>query len=213
MTQKLPPPFPLAWPEDWPRSVVVRPSAYRVSFVRAREQCLKSLSRYVGTALNPETLIRDGRIVMTTNAPVRLDGLPYANTDKYVSDAGVAVWWLAQGTLRVLACDRWKDLRSNVRALGLAFDALSLLKRSGASEVFERASQAFEVKALPEPTPIPAWFEVLGLKKWKPSLEEIRKAFQALVLKHHPDHGGGAEAFIKIKSAYDEARRWAGGVK
>ena len=34
--------------------------------------------------------------------------------------------------------------------------------------------------------------------------EEIKKAFYRLAHKHHPDHGGNAEQFKRIKKAYDE---------
>ncbi|MFC1563196.1 DnaJ domain-containing protein [candidate division KSB1 bacterium] len=43
---------------------------------------------------------------------------------------------------------------------------------------------------------------VLGLSG-EPKLAEIKKCYRRLVQIHHPDHGGDAELFIKIKEAYD----------
>lgn len=31
----------------------------------------------------------------------------------------------------------------------------------------------------------------------------VKKAFRKMAMKHHPDHGGSAEQFNKIKQAYD----------
>ena len=43
---------------------------------------------------------------------------------------------------------------------------------------------------------------VLGLQ-WPCTQEEIKKAFRAAAMKHHPDHFGDAEKFKEAKNAYD----------
>ncbi len=35
------------------------------------------------------------------------------------------------------------------------------------------------------------------------SLDDVKAAFRKMALAHHPDHGGSADAFIRIKRAYD----------
>ncbi len=35
------------------------------------------------------------------------------------------------------------------------------------------------------------------------SLEEVKSAFRKMALEHHPDRGGSAELFIRLKRAYD----------
>jgi len=37
------------------------------------------------------------------------------------------------------------------------------------------------------------------------ALDEIKSAFRKLALRHHPDHGGEHETFIKIRAAYKQA--------
>ena len=37
----------------------------------------------------------------------------------------------------------------------------------------------------------------------KASLEEVKGAFRKKALEHHPDHGGSADAFMRMKRAYD----------
>jgi len=42
--------------------------------------------------------------------------------------------------------------------------------------------------------------KILGLSEYA-EIEEATKNYRKLVLKHHPDKGGKAEDFIKIKDA------------
>lgn len=44
---------------------------------------------------------------------------------------------------------------------------------------------------------------ILGVSS-KASKEEIKRAYHKLCLIHHPDKGGNAETFIRIKSAYEQ---------
>ncbi len=46
------------------------------------------------------------------------------------------------------------------------------------------------------------FYGVLGVRK-DASLEEIRRAYRKLVIKHHPDKGGDPENFQGITRAYD----------
>ncbi|HEU4411611.1 MAG TPA: J domain-containing protein [Polyangiaceae bacterium] len=52
------------------------------------------------------------------------------------------------------------------------------------------------------PAPNPSARAVLGVGK-DASDDEIKRAFRALALATHPDRGGDAEAFVKVKRAYD----------
>jgi len=44
-------------------------------------------------------------------------------------------------------------------------------------------------------------YDILGLKP-DADLIKVKKQYRQLVLKHHPDHGGNPEKFIKINLAY-----------
>ena len=59
------------------------------------------------------------------------------------------------------------------------------------------------------PAATPSWCLVLGIA-YPCSLEEVRTAFRAGVLKAHPDHGGTSEAFVRLKAAYDHALKEVG---
>jgi DnaJ family protein A protein 2 len=47
-----------------------------------------------------------------------------------------------------------------------------------------------------------SYYTVLGVDK-SASTEEIKKAYRALAMKHHPDKGGDSEQFKKISEAYE----------
>jgi DnaJ domain len=49
---------------------------------------------------------------------------------------------------------------------------------------------------------------ILGTSK-DATLEELKQAFRRRALEVHPDHGGTAEAFIKLKRAYETAQKRA----
>ena len=46
------------------------------------------------------------------------------------------------------------------------------------------------------------YYQILGLENFATE-EEVKKKYKELVLKHHPDKGGEAEMFNRIKEAYD----------
>lgn len=56
---------------------------------------------------------------------------------------------------------------------------------------------------------IDAAFEVLGLAI-SASEDEVKSAFRERALLHHPDKGGDAERFFRVKEAYDTALKVAG---
>lgn len=53
--------------------------------------------------------------------------------------------------------------------------------------------------------PLPWFVTALGLPAWPCAASDVRRAFAALALRTHPDHGGTAAAFMEAKRARDEA--------
>lgn len=189
--------YPLYWPEGWQRTERHRrrAAAYKVSFARARDELVRHL-RLMGA--------RD--VIVSTNVPLRLDGLPYANS-REPEDPGVAVYWTDRKKReQVIACDRWNRVKDNLRAVGLAVEALRMLERTGASEILERAFRGFA--ALPAETPRRTWREVFGVgpndtggRAW------IDAMYRALAQQRHPDRGGSHEEMLELNRAREEALR------
>lgn len=185
--------YPLHWPHGWRRTKRRQNASYRVSFARARDE----LVRHLG-------LMGARHVVLSTNVPLRLDGLPYANMAE-PEDPGVAVYWTTKsGQPQVMACDRWAKVKDNVRAVGLAIEALRQLERTGASEILERAFQGFA--ALPSEAGRRTWREVLGIRDVVDRLF-VQDRYRALARKRHPDAGGSPEEMVELNRARDEAIR------
>lgn len=195
--------FPLQWPDGWPRTTWRRPAKYKVGFGTARDHLLNELRR-MGAR----------HVVLSTNIPTRLDGLPYADAPKRVPDPGVAVYFLRNNEQQVVACDKWDSPAANVRAVGLTVEALRGIERAGASELLDRAFTGF--KALPPKgeastgAASPAWWNVLSVSA-DASMDVVEAAFRALAFKNHPDRGGDAGAMAMITRAREEARAVKGG--
>lgn len=215
-------PFPLQWPEGEPRREPGRRSRSRfgvrgqVSFSEALIELRSELSR-LGAA----------NAVITTDLPVRRDGIPYAATGR-VSDPGVAVWFMLPddrgvASERVLACDRWLTHAENMRALALTIEAMRGLDRWGVAGAVSRVFAGFtalppgtgdEVLSTPRAKP---WREVLG--PWPASYDALpdeaalalaRVHHRKLITEHHPDRGGDPARAAEINAALDEAERELG---
>jgi len=200
--------YPLQWPDGWDRTPPEKRgrSRYQVTTDRATRDLVESL-RLLGA--------RRGSIVISTNIPVRKDGLPFSNY-RTPDDAGVAVYWITSANAeRVMACDRWYGVHENIRAIGLAVDGLRAIDRAGASQIMDRAYSAFG--ALP-PAPgaavVRPWWEVLGFPQdllEALSTPVVEARYRELAKRHHPDVGGKPEALRELTQALDQARFHYGG--
>jgi hypothetical protein len=185
-------PFPLQWPEGWPRSKWPEASKFKVSsFAHVRDRVIRNLQ-----------LMRGDRIVITSNLPCRNDGLPYANASE-PADHGIAVYWRqarnGEYSEQVIACDRWNRTRDNLHAIELSLEALRGLSRWGTSQIVERAVAGF--KALP-----PTGQEWRAVFPGCHTLDEVKLRFRQLAADAHPDRGGGEVEMQRLNSAYSAAK-------
>jgi hypothetical protein len=193
---------PLFWPDGWKRTQAYqrrRNDRYKADFVRARDGILRALR-----------LLRARHAVVSSNVPLRRDGLPLAG-QREPNDPGIAVYWTSRdGKPQVIACDRWDRVKDNLHAVELALEAIRAIERSGASEILDRAFQGFA--ALPPSTSTTrSWRSVLGflgcdgINGANPTVEEVAQRFRELARERHPDVGGSDEAFIELTKARDQA--------
>jgi hypothetical protein len=111
--------YPLAWATIYPRTPQHKREAARfeVGFSVARDDLLNEL-RLLGAK----------NLVISSNVPLRRDGLPYA-TFKEPDDSGVAVYFQIKDKSYALCCDRWLKVRHNLRAIGLHIAAMHGMER------------------------------------------------------------------------------------
>lgn len=198
--------YPLQWPEGWARTLHRRSAPYKVTLDRAYDELQRSL-KLLGAL--------PGSVVVSSNVPPRnAFGTP-RNDGATVDDPGVAVYWNTKDhSERVVACDKWNTVRDNVRAIGLALEHMRGMDRAGATQIFDRAYQAFG--ALPAAAAAPVarpWWEVLEIPKamiGALSLAMVEARYRELATKAHPDRGGSEGAMSELNRARGEAREHYG---
>lgn len=185
--------YPLSWPVGWPRldSYKRQSSPYQVEFSKARDELLRELK-----------LAGAREIVISSNVPLRRDGMPLAGMAE-PKDPGVAVYFTdRKKRARVIPNDHWRTVRENVRGIGYAVTALRMLERCGSGDVLDRAYAGFAL--LPETAGAASHWSVLGIASTA-NAGEVTRRFHELSREHHPDRGGDTATFQAIAEAYHRA--------
>lgn len=196
--------YPLSWPIGWRRSHVrerarfskqVRslgsyPRSDKVTIAEGLRRVLAELSRMDVPSWN---------VVISTNVPVRNDGLPYSKV-REPDDPGAVVYWRGSGDKRqCMAIDRYDRVADNLAAIAATLEAMRAIERHGGAEILDRAFTGF----IALPAPEQPW-QVLGLETSNPTREQIDRAYRDLASRHHPDKGGNAAEMARINAARDD---------
>lgn len=192
--------YPLAWPLHRPRTAWNQ--VERSNFDRKR-----SLANARDLLINEVRLLGGSSLIISTNIPLRLDGLPRSG---YAAprDAGVAIYFKRAKQDMAFACDRWDRVEDNIYAIAKTIDALRGVARWGSGDMLKAAFTGFA--ALPAPFVASVkrdWQAVLELQDLlQPSEDDIRRAYQRLASKFHPDRAGGdAAKMAELNQARDDA--------
>ncbi len=190
----LPDAHPLQWPLGWKRTANWdRPrSKYKVSEGRARDELYESIRLLGG----------DGTII-SSNLRLTRGGRPYTN-QPLPQDSGVAVYWARKGKQEVMACDKWMHPWENMRAIYHAIEGLRSMERAGATQIMERAFQAFQL-----PTGEgPSWRAVLKIEPHlTPTVDFVKRIARDRLRAYHPDNKatGDEEEYKAVERAQREA--------
>lgn len=187
--------YPLQWPQSWPRTTSPEWSRFAATQNEAQNGILRELN-----------LLGATDVIISTNIPLRQDGLPYSSR-RAPDDQGVAVYFKLNGEAQCIPCDKWRTIAENMRAIEKTIDALRGLERWGAKEMVNAAFRGF--KALPESIIMGehtsrVWWEVLEVSQ-EASPEVIKAAYKAQLMKKHPDQGGSDREFQELQKAFKEA--------
>jgi hypothetical protein len=211
--------YPLSWPEGWKRTTSRNSAQFnktkepkyvaganggqapiyqgktRLSVADAVRRILGELGRM---------RVHDYNVIISTNVPLRLDGMP--RSDQEPRDPGAAVYWKQKDgqPMRCMAIDRYTRVADNLAAIAATLEAMRAIERHGGATILDRAFLGFA--ALPEKASQP-WREVLGIEVLQSAtLDLVESRYRALVKVHHPDAGGKDEDFRRITQARDDAR-------
>lgn len=192
--------YPLSWPLGWKRATYRVHSRFGVrkppTVAQGRDGVIKQLAM-MG--------VGDWDVVISSNVPVRRDGLPYSN-QREPSDPGAAVYFKVDGKPTVLACDKWNTVGDNLWAIAKHIEAVRGQDRWGVGSL----EQAFAgYAALEQQTQASCW-EVLGIPPVTASQNgtgqnAIMDAYRRKARETHPDAGGTSEAFAEVVRAKDTA--------
>lgn len=204
--------YPLQWPVGWRRFDTARASRRSANFREARTGGYgrTTIAASVGRVMRELELmgIRDRQdIVISTNLPTTMAGLPRGGLGE-PGDPGAAVYWQeAGGTRRVMAVDHYDRVADNLAAIAATLDAMRAIERHGGAVILERAFTGF--LALPAPGTKRPWRDVLGVAPWA-TVDDVRKAWRQQLAQHHPDRGGDATRAAEINEAWAEAQEAIG---
>lgn len=201
--------YPLQWPPGWKRTNTWQRTSAKFRKGSGgwvgdegsrRYQSAKGLTIADGLARVLGELGRMGvsrdDIVISTNAPLRLDGMPKSNAGS-IGDPGAAVYWRQGKATRCMAIDRYDALADNLAAIAATLDAMRAIERHGGAEILDRAFTGFTALPAPEQP-----WQVLGVQMTA-SREEIETAYRRLAMQHHPDRGGDAGQMARVNAARD----------
>jgi hypothetical protein len=177
--------YPLQWPEGWKRTQHPKIGPFFVTTEKALKDLDAEIKRFGGKYA-----------LLSSNVELTMDGR--MRFDRQPGDPGVAVYFELDGKQRVFACDSYRAVKDNIRAISNTIEALRAIKRYGASGLLDRTLSAFEA------LPLGKHWEVLGIKPTK-NKEIIAEAWRSLVKEHHPDRGGTVARMQEINGAYEDA--------
>lgn len=192
--------FPLHWPEGWARTKDYR---RKWSLAGGRGQSWGKVLRRLRLEVER---IGGTHLVVSTNQPLRRDGLPYANTRR-IDDPGAAIYFMRDDRQLVMAQDAYDLLIDNLRSLALAIEGLRQMERHGGAVMLERAFSGFE--ALPAPGTKP-WWQILQVPR-DASKTDCTRAYRRLAFERHPDHGGSDALMAELTEAHRQALERADG--
>jgi hypothetical protein len=206
--------YPLCWPDGWKRETSRKRANFnrkemqygqnaqgqRTSWQRTKDLSVTdAVKRLIGEL--DRMGVKDWNVIISTNVPLRLDGLP--RSDKEPADPGAAVYWKPNddAPMRCMAIDRYDRVADNLAAIAATLDAMRAIERHGGATILDRAFKGFA--ALPERA-TSHWKETLGIQG-QPTRKIVEERFRTLVQVHHPDKGGDRDQFEAIVQAREAA--------
>jgi hypothetical protein len=220
--------YPLTWP---PTSQQRTPSnkrasaSYRAGFAKARDNLLDELR-----------LFGADNVVISSDIPLRKDGLPYASF-KEPADPGIGVYFRIKGQSYALCCDVWDRAKDNLRAIGEYISALRVIRNCRVSPlqpilikhkiedyILQRPDVRSESKkkrptgssksdkskqktqSSQQSTPL-NWREILGVAR-DADFAKVRAAYYACAKIYHPDSGTlpDSEHMKAVNIAFEQAK-------
>lgn len=204
--------YPLSWPQGWARTAPgarVRSNFNSRQDTGASYRTKRPLTVSDGLQRVLDALrkmgVPDWHVIISTNMPVRQDGLPYSGR-KDPDDPGAAVYWHTRDMgpndpYRCMAIDKYDRLADNLAAIAGSLEALRAVQRWGGAEILDRAFTGFQ--ALPE-QPSAGWWVTLEVSP-DADRNRVEHSYKILRSRFHPDRPtGDQDKFHAVQQAWDQ---------
>jgi hypothetical protein len=193
--------YPLCWPDGWVRTASYQRKTAHFKRYGNRASVMEGLNRILDE-LSKMSIRRDD-VLISTNVPTRLDGMPRSD-QREPTDAGVAVYWRKNqnAQMQCMAIDIYQKVSDNLCAVAATLEAMRAIERHGGAQVQERTFRGFA--ALPASTRR-LWRDVFGVVMTIPTEDLIDAQFKSLLRVRHPDTGGSNEAMAELNQAREDA--------
>lgn len=189
--------YPLAWPAGKPRTPWHKVERSRFEPGNRPQEVANVIAELHRLGAH--------NIVVSTNLRLRNDGLPYAR-DRAPDDQGVAVYFDYAGGQKCFACDRWRTIEENLRAIFKSIEAIRGLERWGSKSFVDAAFTGFAALPAPGQHAKRSWRQVLGmLPEAHVDRATIMAFYRDAARKAHPDQGGSSDAMAEVNAARAEA--------
>lgn len=193
--------YPLVWPTDEPRTPNYKKrssSPFHISSERSLRLLYEELRRF--KAVN---------IVLSTNVPVRADGMIYQDAARRRIDDPAAALYFQLGERDIsICCDLYHDVNDNIRALGKIVEAMRTIERYGGQHLSQKSFTGFT--ALPAPKNV---WSILGINKGaaEPLSPRLRREYvmEAFRDRARAGHGKGYD-MAELVEARDQALKELG---
>jgi hypothetical protein len=185
--------YPLHWPDGQKRTPLYqrKASSFKATLAVARDGILHQIK-----------LLGGRNAIISSNLRLREDGLPYAQQPK-TDDMGIAVYFVYRDKPTAFACDQYRTIADNMRAIEKTIEALRGIERWGSSTMMEQAFRGFTAL---EHKPEERWWEVLGVSELS-SHVDVEVAYRTARSRAHPDNGGDSAQFDRVQRAWEAYRR------
>lgn len=162
-------------------------------------------------------------VVITSDLPTMENGQPIASGR--CEDPGIAVYWIKNNHEHVIACDHWRSIGLNLRAIELTIKAMRGIDRWGSATMVDKVFSGFsaalppggtpkEPSSSPEPKKPRHWRKVFNISSaFERSLPPdellgyVKFKHRDLIKTAHPDAGGSTEHAAELNAALDEATK------
>lgn len=186
-------PYPLAWPEQFPRAKTREKGAFKTALPAAIKNVQDSLRLFASDSRKPlANLVISSNFTLGVSRP---------------EDPGVAVWFVWDGLQVCIPVDRYLTVEANLQAIHHIIEARRVELRHGTLALVRASFTGFVALPSPGGARKRPWREVLGLRPepapYSPAA--IEGQFRQLAKERHPDAGGSHEAMAELNRARDEA--------